>query len=302
MLDALDDAEMPPLRELSPQRARERAKEMRPVTREPAVGAVEDRTIEGTGGDLPLRIYRPEGADSTAVPTVVYFHGGGFVIGDLDMADTFCRHLCRAAETVVVSVDYRLAPEHPFPAAVEDAVAATEWAAANRGDLGGAEGGLAVLGDSAGGNLAAVAALVARDRDGPDVDHQALVYPVVSPHNDWPSMRENGEGYFLETEDMEWFEGQYVDSDIHLRNPYAYPLNACDFSGLPPATVLTAGFDPLRDEGVAYAEALGDAGVPVAHEHFDDMIHGFAGMLAPPRSLDRAHEALDVLVDALGDL
>jgi len=299
LLDELDSAEMEPLHELSPQRARERAAAMRSGGG-PAVGAVEDRTLDGPGGDLPVRIYRPEG-DGPA-PTVVHFHGGGWVVGDLDGSEQFCRHLCLAADAVVVSVDYRLAPEHPFPAAVEDAVAATEWAADCQDDLGGADRGLAVAGDSAGGNLAAVAALVARDSDGPDIDHQALVYPVVSAGDDWDSYRENGEGYFLERESMAWFEGHYFDSEFHRRNPYAFPLAACDLSGLPPATVLTAGYDPLRDEGAAYADRLAADGVAVSHHNFDDVIHGFVGMLEPPMELDRAHDAVDVLGDALGDL
>ena len=274
----------------------------------PEMTTVREFAVDGLGGAIPVRAYRPTArqqrdAGVDGDPGVLVFaHGGVFVLGTLDSADDVCRELAARTGRVVLSVDYRLAPEHPFPAAVEDAVAATEWAADCQDDLGGADRGLAVAGDSAGGNLAAVAALVARDSDGPDIDHQALVYPVVSAGDDWDSYRENGEGYFLERESMAWFEGHYFDSEFHRRNPYAFPLAACDLSGLPPATVLTAGYDPLRDEGAAYADRLAADGVAVSHHNFDDVIHGFVGMLEPPMELDRAHDAVDVLGDALGDL
>ncbi|HKJ58835.1 MAG TPA: alpha/beta hydrolase [Halobacteriales archaeon] len=296
ILDLIEEADVLPLCQYPAEEAREVAEGMRADAEGPSLAAVTDRTVSGPDGDVPVRVYRP--GDDGPYPATVYFHGGGWVIGGLDSHDLLCRHLAQEANSVVVSVDYRLAPEHPFPAAVEDTYAATEWVAANPDEVG-ADGRLAVAGDSAGGNLAAVVALVARDRDGPDIDHQGLIYPAVSPHDDWPSRAENAEGYFLSVADMEWFYDCYLGSEVHARNPYAFPLAACDLAGLPPATVHTAGFDPLRDEGAAYAQALEDAGVGVTHRNYDDVIHGFATMLAEPARVDRSHEAL---ADLAGDL
>ncbi|WP_229124678.1 alpha/beta hydrolase [Halapricum desulfuricans] len=263
----------------------------------PPVAQVADRTITGPGGDLPIRVYRPEG--ETPFPTVVFFHGGGFVTGDLDTHDALCRHLARESECVVVSVDYRLAPEHPFPAAAEDAIAATEWAAEHTRALGG-DGSLAVAGDSAGGNLAAVAALAARDRGDPEIDYQALLYPGVGVDRDQASVREYS-GLVLSEDDLEWFNECYYGSELHRHNPYADPIAACDLSGVAPATVLTAGFDPLRDGGRAYADRLRSDGVEARHVEYEDMIHGF---VTSTDAIDRATEAIaDVaadLRDALG--
>lgn len=262
----------------------------------PPVGATDDGTIPGPDGDLPVRVYRPEGPGP--YPTLLFFHGGGFVFGSIASDDGFCRRLTRATGAVVVSVEYRLAPEHPFPAAVEDTYAALEWAAENPDRLA-ADGHLAVAGDSAGGNLAAVVALLARDRDGPDVDYQILLYPGVGIREDQESVREN-DGIVLTATDLAWFRDCYYGSDLHLANPYADPMAACDLADLAPATVVTAGFDPLRDGGVAYAEALAADGVDVTHRHHDDMIHGFA--TSP--EIDRAETAIDEvaadLADALG--
>jgi len=297
VLETVEEADVLPLNQYGPEGAREVSRQMRPDVDGPEVGDVTDRTVPGPeGGEaVPVRTYRPEGEGP--FPTVVFFHGGGYVIGDLDSHDVPCRHLVAESGCGVVAVDYRLAPEHPFPAAVEDAYAALEWVAANPGTVDG-DGRLAVMGDSAGGNLAAVVSLMARDREGPDIDRQVLVYPAVSPREDWSSRVENAEGYYLEEPDMEWFGDCYYGSDVHEANPYAFPLVACSHADLPPATVLTAGFDPLRDEGVAYAEALEDAGVPVEHRNYEDAIHGFFTMLAPPADLDRAHEAVaDVAAD-----
>jgi len=260
----------------------------------PAVGRTVERSIPGPDGDLPIRIYRPHG--DGPFPTVVFFHGGGYVLGSLESHDLLCRHLARESGAVVVAVDYRLAPEHPFPAAVEDAYAAVEWAAANPDALA-SDGNLAVVGDRAGGALAAVAALMAAEKNGPDIDHQALLYPGVGIERDQQSVREHA-GRVLSEDDLEWFRECYFGSEVHERNPYADPTNACDLSGVPPATVVTAGFDPLRDGGVAYAEQLEADGVPVRHVEYDDMIHGFATMLSSP-DLDRAHEAI---ADVAGDL
>jgi len=258
----------------------------------PPVAQVADRTIPGPDGEMPIRVYRPEG--EKPFPTVVFFHGGGFVSGDLESHDALCRYLTRESECVVVSVEYRLAPEHPFPAAVEDAIAATEWAADHTDALGGT-GDLAVAGDSAGGNLAAVAALAARDRGGPDIDYQVLLYPGIGTREDQQSVREHS-GLVLSQADLEWFSDCYFGSEITRQNPYADPTRACDHSGLPPATVLTAEFDPLRDGGVAYAEQLRDAGVEVRHVDYEGMIHGFVSMTD---TIGRATEAIE---DVAGDL
>ncbi|PSP77853.1 alpha/beta hydrolase [Halobacteriales archaeon QS_1_68_20] len=289
VLDLVEAA--PDVHELPPAEARMAFEAAFPEG-EPAaeVGAVEDRTIPGPAGDLPVRIYEPRGGASA--PPVVYAHGGGFVLGDLDTHDDTCRVLCEAAETVVVSVDYRLAPEHPFPAAVEDVYAATEWVEANLAD-----GGVAVAGDSAGGTLVAVTTLLARDRrrrgeSAPEIVYQGLLYPATDVEL-YPSVTENAGGYFLTAEEMAYFHDHYLSHELHGHNRYAFPTAARDLSGLPPATVVTAGFDPLRDEGAAYAERLADAGVEVTFRNHEDMIHGFASMLA--LDVARAREELTEL-------
>ena len=297
VLEQLDALGAPDLHTLSVDGARELHESFRDAGAGEDVAHVRDLAIDGPGGDLPIRIYRPDG--DPPFPTIVWFHGGGFVLGTLDTADPTCRTLANATGGVVVSVDYRRAPEHPFPAAVEDCYAATEWTMDNLETLKGDPDRVAVGGDSAGGNLAAVISLLSRDRDGPNLAYQLLVYPTVSAENDWPSYEENAEGYFLTLETMIWFRDHYFDSDIHHANPYANPLEASDLSGLPPATVVTAGFDPLRDEGIAYAEALESAGVTVEHHHYDDMIHGFFSMLVPPAALSRAEEAVEAVSDDL---
>jgi acetyl esterase len=258
----------------------------------PPVARAFDRTIPGPDGDLTVRCYRPEGEGP--FPTVVFFHGGGFVTGTLASHDALCRHLTRESGAVVVSVDYRLAPEHQFPAAVEDAIAATEWAADNPDFLAG-DGSLAVVGDSAGGNLAAVVALEAADRDDIDIDYQALLYPGVGIEAEQESVAEH-DGLVLTREDLEWFRDCYYDSEIHLHNPYADPIRAADLSGVAPAMVLTAGFDPLLDGGRAYADRLAAEGVAVEHVHYADMIHGFASMVD---DIDRATEAIAEVGSAL---
>src|ERR1700691_2510492 len=220
---------------------------------------VEDRTVPGPGGDIRIRIYRPEGAESA--PLVTFFHGGGWVIGDIDTHDGSCRILSRRTGAVVVSVDYRLAPEHPFPAALDDCDAAVTWVAGQAEDLGGDPGRLAVAGDSAGGNLAAAVTLRARERGGPAIAAQPLVDPAVDFTTVRPSELSTGEGYLLTAAAMHWFAAQYL-GDHDPSDPRASPLLA-DLTGLPPAVVATAEFDPLRDEGRAYADALRDAGVAV---------------------------------------
>ncbi|ELZ57680.1 MULTISPECIES: alpha/beta hydrolase [Halorubrum] len=283
----------------------------RPLTRlqnrnPPSVGATESVTVPGpgdesrraTGGrgspdDLDARLYLPAG--DPPFPTVVFFHGGGFVLGSIRTHDWLCRHLTRESGCAVLSVEYRLAPENPFPAAVEDAYAAAEWAAAAPGRLRGT-GDVAVAGDSAGGTLAAVTALMAAERDGPEIAHQALLYPGIGVDPDQESVREHG-GTVLTRADIEWFSEAYYRSEIHRRNPYADPINAGDLSGVAPATVLTAGFDPLRDGGRAYAERLVADGVATRYENYPTMVHGFMTM----QEVDRAREAIASVGDDLGD-
>jgi acetyl esterase len=236
------------------------------------VGAVEDIEIPGGAGPLRGRVYRPKG-DANA--TIAFFHGGGFTVGDIDTHDRDCRLLCDRVGAVVVSTDYRLAPEHPWPAAAEDAIAATRWIAENF------ERPLVVAGDSAGGNLSAVVA-----QQVPGVDAQVLIYPATDLISERPSHEENGEGYFLTRNDMEWFHQNYLPEPEVGSDPLASPLHAEDLSGLPPAVVATAEFDPLRDDGDAYAEALRNAGVKVVHRRFDGLVHGFFGF-APFSAMSR---------------
>jgi acetyl esterase len=241
------------------------------------VRSSEDVVLPGPAGDLPVRVYRPD-ADGP-VPTIVFFHGGGFVIGDLDTHDDHCRQLCHEVGAVVLSVGYRLAPEHPFPAGYEDCLAAPRWAAEHVAGLGGDADRIAVAGDSAGGNLAAAVTLAARE-EGPPLAAQLLLYPGVDfrEDEDHPSRVENAEGLFLTADDMRWFGDHYVPDPALRTDPRASVLLARDLAGLPPAVVATAEFDPLRDEGEAYAAALEKAGVPVDARRYDGLIHGFFGL------------------------
>ena len=242
-----------------------------------AVARIDDRRIPGPAGDLAVRIYTPAGGTPPR-PVLVYYHGGGWVIGSIASHDGVCRALANAVPAVVVSVDYRLAPEHRFPAAAEDAHAAARWAAEHAAEIGADPRRIAVGGDSAGGNLAAVTALMARDRGGPRLAFQLLVYPVTDTAMDTPSYRENAEGYFLTRADMTWFFDHYLPRAADRMHPYAAPLRAADLRGLPPAAVITAEFDPLRDEGEAYAARLRAAGVPTTHTCYTGMVHGFFGL------------------------
>ena len=242
----------------------------------PAVGAVVNRSVTGPAGEIPVRIYTPFGVGR--FPATVYFHGGGFVLGNLDSHDHVCRHICLRANSVVIAVDYRLAPEHKFPAAPDDCLAATRWVAEHAAEIGVDPRRMAVSGDSAGGNLAAVTALRIRDEGGPKLCGQLLNCPVVDYDMTLPSYRENARGFFLELETMAWFEGHYLRPEDKT-NPHAAPLRAKSFAGLPPAYVLTAHYDPLRDEGEAYADRLAAADVPVVKKRYSNMIHAFPGLL-----------------------
>jgi acetyl esterase len=260
----------------------------------PPIRSVVDRRVAGPAGEIPVRIYTPAG--TAPLPLLVYFHGGGWVLGGIETHDGTCRELANDAGCVVVSVDYRLAPEHKFPAAAEDCYAAAQWAAAHAAELGADARRLAVGGDSAGGNLAAVVSQMARDRGAPAVVFQLLIYPATAAAFDTPSYHDNAEGYLLTTADMRWFWGHYLNGPADAANPYASPLRAPRLGGLPPALVITAEFDPLRDEGEQYAHRLEEAGVPARLTRYDGMIHGFFGMT---HLMDKAKAAV---LEASGNL
>ena len=295
LLDQLNAAGLPPLSALPVPAAREVALQLRDMGGTPEVVAqVAEHTASGAAGTIPLRVYTPAGRPP--FPALIYFHGGGWVIGNLDTHDGVCRALTNAAGCVVVSVDYRLAPEHKFPAAADDAYAAACWAAANAAVIGIDPTRLAVGGDSAGGNLAAVVALMARDRGTPRLRLQLLVYPVTDARMNTASYRDNADGYFLTRDMMQWFWNHYLRSAADGENPYASPLRATDLRALPPAVVMTAEYDPLRDEGEAYAAQLRAAGVPVQLTRYPGMIHGFFGMAS---IMDQAKTAIAEAAAAL---
>ncbi|MFD1815308.1 alpha/beta hydrolase [Rhodococcus gannanensis] len=249
-----------------------RARYRAPENPEP-VARIEERTVPGPAGDVPVRIYHPAGEIESPCPIVVFAHGGGFVFCDLDTHDGLCRAAANGIGAVVVSVDYRLAPESPWPAAAEDVYAVLCWASAQREALGGDR--LVVAGDSAGGNLAAVTALMARDRSGPAVAAQVLLYPVIGADFGTQSYTEFATGHYNTRAAMRWYWDQYVPNETDRAHHYAGPLHAEDLSALPPAVVVTAGCDPLRSEGDDYANALAEQGVPVTHRRYDGAIHGF---------------------------
>ena len=256
------------------------------------IDRVRDLEIQGPNGPVPVRVYEPAAAGPR--PLFVYVHGGGWVLGTVGVHDQTCRALANAGGSTVVSVDYRLAPEHPFPAPLEDCYAATAWTADHADLLGGTADRLAVGGDSSGGTLAAATSLLARDRNGPAVDRQFLLYPATDHSFDTASYEENAEGYGLTRASMEWYWNHYLETPIDGMNPYAAPLQAADLSGLPPATVVSAEFDPLCDEVRDYADRLEAAGVEVEHRHHEDMIHGFATLLADP-DLDAARDEIETI-------
>jgi acetyl esterase len=295
LLDAIAHTPGPPPEQLSVEDNRRLIRELATMAERPEVGDVADRMVPTPAGPVPVRLYRPSsGRDNT--PLLVWFHGGGFVIGDLETADPTARDLCAGAEVVVASVGYPLAPEHPFPAAPEACWAATAWLADHAGELGADPSRLAVGGDSAGGNLAAVTCLLARDRGGPAVAFQLLVYPVTDLLGSYPSVRENGEGYLLTRAMMDWFHGHYLGDPADGDNPLASPIYARDLVGLPAALVITAELDPLRDEGEAYGERLRLAGTKVTVSRYEGMIHGFLSMTA---TVDGARQAMAEAVAAL---
>jgi len=260
------------------------------------IGKTEDIRAPGPQGPIPLRIYTPVASGSAALPAIVYFHGGGFVVGDLDCYDGLCRALANESGCRVISVDYRLAPEHPFPAGVEDCFAAVTWIEANAPDLGVDPNRLAVAGDSAGGNLAAVTCLLAKAKGGPSIDFQLLIYPATRIGSD-PVKSSFSAGFFLDSSTIDWFRKHYVPAGTPP-DPRLSPLDAPDMTGLPPACVVTAGFDPLRDEGIAYAEKLKQAGVKVIQVDYPTMVHGFFSM---PGLIPLASEAVRAAAHAVRD-
>jgi acetyl esterase len=287
----------PPLSSLTPAEARIANNRLTSLCAGPVLpmARVDDRTIPGPRGPIPIRIYVPAEAPPSA-PVLVYFHGGGFVIGDLAMVDEVCRRLAAGAACIVVSVEYRLAPEHRYPAPREDAYAATVWVAREAASFGGDPRRIAVGGDSAGGTLATVVALVARDSRGPSLAFQLLVYPGSDRDMTRPSMIEFGRDYLLTADTMAWFWRNHYDGPRDRVDPYLAPLEAGDLAGLPPALVITAGFDPLRDGGELYAERLRAAGVPTELVRYDGMIHGF---FVFPSVFDKATEAISLASAAL---
>jgi len=289
----------PPLETMTPPQARQAYLAARPILQpdpEP-VSEVLALRAEGPAGPIPLRLYRGMGAAKDAPrPALVYFHGGGWVIGDLESHDQLCRALANAVPAVVIAVDYRLAPEHKFPAAAEDAIAATAWIAANAASLGVDGARLAVGGDSAGGNLATVVALDARDKGGPRLAAQVLIYPSTDMRMQFPSLARHAEQLPLTRSGMDWFIGHYLRGPADKADWRASPLLAPSLARLPPALVITAGFDPLCDEGQAYAEAMSRAGVAVTYERFEGQIHGFVSM---GRIIADARRAIELAAEHL---
>ena len=268
------DAGAPPLESLTVSQAREFLRTLfGPQGEREPIKRVEDRVVDAGGARLPIRIFTPEGAGP--LPILVFFHGGGWVLGDCESYDTPCRALANAAGCIVISVEYRLAPEHKFPTAPEDCYAAMLWTVRNAPSLGGDPTRMAIGGDSAGGNLTAVVAQMARDRGAPALLLQVLIYPVTNHALDTASYRANADGYLLTKAAMEWFWNHYLQEARDGTQPYASPLRATNFANLPPALLITAEYDPLRDEGAAYGIKLREAGVRVVHSDYPGMIHGF---------------------------
>ena len=266
----------------------------RPQVPGPDVAKVEDRTIPGPGGGLSIRIFTPE-VDGP-LPILMNFHGGGWVLGSVEATDEVSRYLANGAGCIVISVEYRLAPESKFPAAADDCYVATVWASMNAASFGGDANRLAVTGGSAGGNLATVVALMARDRNEPRIVQQTLVYPAIEPDFTTKSYEENAEGYFLERETMKWYWDHYLRDDRDAADPYAVPIRAESLAGLPPALVITAEYDPLRDEGETYAAALSAAGVSTTCTRYDGVAHLF---YQAPKQIDKGMQAIDETTAAL---
>ena len=237
---------------------------------------VEDRLVQGSEASIPIRIYTPEKAER--LPVIVFFHGGGFVLGNIKAYDKICRRMSLLTKSIIVSVEYRLAPEYKFPAAPTDCLDVTKWVAENAVSMGADPEKLVVMGDSAGGNLAAVTAIQARDQGGPAIAFQVLVYPTVDARMTYPSIEENGKGYILTKDLMTWFTDHYSRTPSDKEHPLMSPILTKDLSGLPPALIQTAGFDPLRDEGIDYAQELKKTGNEVIHTNYEGLVHTYYTM------------------------
>lgn len=298
LLRLIQERGLPATNALTPMEARQVYRDRRTFTQPapPEVALTRDFTAPGPAGPVPLRAYRPLGSAPGAVlPALVYFHGGGWVIGDLDTHDVLCRQLCNASGCAVLSVDYRMGPEHRFPAAIDDALAVTRWVFGQAQELAIDPARIAVGGDSAGGNIAAVVCLALRDAGHALPACQLLIYPATDMRRTAASHRENGEGYLLTSAVIDYFQSHYVDTQQY-HDWRASPLLAANHAGLPPALVLTAGFDPLRDEGLAYADKLSAAGCQVQYVCFSRQIHGFITM---GRVIDEANTAVRLCADLL---
>jgi len=294
LLDLIEATGVAPLHTLTPAEARASYRDRRFFTQPapPEVAQVRNLAVPSPAADIALRLYRPLcSAADALLPVLVYYHGGGWVIGDLDTHDTLCRELANGAGCAVVAVDYRMGPEHRFPAAVDDSVAALQWVHANAARLGLDASRVAVGGDSAGGNLAAVAAIAARDAGGPALAFQLLIYPATDQRRTAPSHAANGQGYLLTRDTMAYFHDHYLAGPAHDLDWRASPLLHPDLKGLPPAFVLTAGHDPLRDEGLQYAQALTAAGNAATLVCFERQIHGFILM---GKVIDEANVAVQL--------
>lgn len=292
LLDLIERSGLPATHTLAPDEARRYYRERRFTTQPqpPVVAEARELAADAPHGKIPLRLYRPlDAREGETLPVLVYFHGGGWTIGDLDTHDTLCRELANGSGCALVSVDYRMGPEHRFPAAVDDCLTATRWVRENAGALGLDAARLAVGGDSAGGNLAAVVAIAARDAGDLPIAYQLLIYPATDMRRVAPSHARNGEGYLLTRETISYFHDHYIDDPAHDLDWRASPLLREDLAGLPPALVLTAGYDPLRDEGLQYAQRLSDAGNRAAYVCFERQIHGFVTM---GKVLDEANTAV----------
>jgi acetyl esterase len=299
LIELIAKRKLPSYDQLSPVDAREYYRERRFLTQpEPQqVESVETLLVPGPHGDIPVRAYRPQGSTAQQIlRPLVYYHGGGHTIGDLDTHDTLCRELCNKSGYAVFSVDYRLGPEHKFPAAVDDSWSALQWIASNAADVLIDAEQLAVGGDSAGANLAAVMALTARDKGGPRIVYQLLIYPVTDFRYATASQKSNGAGYLLTREVIDYFTANYLPSDANRLDWRISPALASDFSGLPPALVLTAGYDPLLDEGREYADKLQAGGTQVEYVCYPGQIHGFITM---GRAIPQANEAVALCADRL---
>ncbi len=314
VLRLVEQAGYPDYWELTPEQARAQFEKTAPVldARPLCLFRIEDRALPGPAGPIPVRLYWPR-ESSAPLPLLVWLHGGGFVLGGLNSYDAICRWLSRHADCIVVSVDYRLAPEHKFPAAVEDSYAALNWVAINAEQLGGDRQRIAIAGDSAGGNLSAVTSILARDAGGPDsggpdsggptLCQQILVYPCTAPEPETDSHHRYAEGYLLSRKSILWFHEHYLSSHSDRRDFRYAPLLAEDLSGLPPALIIVAGHDPLYDEGLAYARRLQEAGTPVELIDYPGMVHAFYSMsgavVAAKDALQRSAEALRRAFDTL---